>query len=190
MGKGDPMHIITGMLVAGFLGRKRKASILPMLRTGPVQTAHLLPGRVRFRVPSLVDAPTQAEELRSRLSALDGVENVEVSASSGSLLIEYREKLVRPELLFAATVRLLGLEKEMEHTPRPVVVKELRAMFDSLNRVVYDRTHGLLDFSSALLILMAAVGISKVVKQGSAAFPPGFSLVWWGAHQLLGHGSE
>ena len=184
------MHILTGMLIAGIFGRKRRVSILPMLRTGPVQTVHLLPGRVRFRVPSLIDGPSQAECLRSRLSSLDGVEHVEVAAASGSLLIRYREKLVRPELLFAATVRLLGLEKEMERPPRPIVARELRAAFDSLNRVVYDRTCGVLDFSSALLILMAAVGVSKIIRQGAASVPPGVVLLWWGAHQLLGQGEE
>ena len=184
------MHILTGMLIAGLLGRKRGMSILPMLRTGPVQTVHLLPGRVRFRVPSLIDGPSQAESLRARLGSLDGVEHVEVTPASGSLLIRYQENLVRPELLFAATVRLLGVEKEMERTPRPVVVQELRAVFDSLNRVVYDRTRGILDFSSALLILMAAVGVSKIMRDGAAAMPPGFALLWWGAHQLLGHGGE
>jgi len=93
-------------------------------------------------------------------------------------------------LLFAAIVRLLGLEKQMEHTPRPKAVKELRAVFDSLNRVVYDQTRGILDFSSGLLILMAAVGVNKILREGSAAMPSGFALLWWGAHQLLGHGGE
>jgi len=184
------MHILTGMLIAGIFGRKRGKSLLPMLRTGPVQTVHLLPGRVRFRVPSLVDAPSRAETLKVRLGTLDGVDDVDVSHASGSVLIQYQEKVVRPELLFAAIVRLLGLEKEMEHTPRPKAVKELRAVFDSLNRVVYDQTRGILDFSSGLLILMAAVGVNKILREGSAAMPSGFALLWWGAHQLLGHGGE
>ncbi len=184
------MHILTGMLLAGLLGRKRGASILPMLRTGPVQTAHSLPGRVRFLVPSLVDDPAQAANLRDRLGALEGVTRVDVTPHSGSVLIQYREKIIQPELLFAATVRLLGLEKEMERTPRPVVTRELRTVLDSLNRVVYDRTAGILDFSSALLILMAAVGVNKIVQQGAAAMPGGVTLVWWGVHQLLGRGEE
>ena len=143
-----------------------------------------------FRVPSLIDDPAQAESLRDRLATLEGVTRANVVPASGSVLIEYREKVVRPELLFAATVRLLGLEEELERTPRPIVVRELKVAFDSLNRVVYDRTSGILDFTSAVLILMAAVGISKVVRDGAAAMPPGFALFWWGAHQLLGHGSE
>jgi hypothetical protein len=161
-----------------------------MLRTGPVQTIHSLPGRVRFRIPSLIDAPSQAEGLQDRLRTLDGVARVDANPTSGSVLIEYRESVVRPELLFAATVRLLGLDKELESTPQPLVVRELRAVFDSLNRVVYDRTSGVLDFSSALLILMAAVGAGKMMGQGAAAMPSGFTLLWWGLHQLLGHGEE
>ncbi|MEA1952644.1 MAG: hypothetical protein U9N87_14785 [Planctomycetota bacterium] len=184
------MHILTGMLIAGIIRHKRKASLLPMLRKGPVQTAHLLPGRVRFRIPSLVDEASRAEDLCSRLETLDGVEAVQVTPSSGSVLVSYQEELVRPELLFAAIVRLLGLEKELERTPRPAVTRELRSVFDSLNRVVYDRTGGLLDFSSAVLILMAAFGVSRIIKEGSASIPPGFALLWWGAHQLFGQQGE
>jgi hypothetical protein len=183
------MHIITGMLLAGILGRKNGGSILPMLRTGPVRTAHAMPGRVRFEVPSLVDAPAQAEQLQSRMAALEGVERVVSSPTTGSETIEYREKLVRPELLFAAVVRLLGLEKEMEKPPQPVVVRELRSLLDSLNRVVYDRTGGLLDFTSALLIVLAGLGLSKVVQHGASAMPSGFTLIWWGVRQLLGGGN-
>ena len=78
-----------------------------------------------------------------------------------------------------------SLEEEMERPLRPIVVRELRTILNSLNRIVYDRTSGVLDFSSALLILMAAMGIKEIVRHGAAAMPPGFALLWWGAHQLL-----
>ncbi len=184
------MHIVTGMLIAGLLRQKGRGSLVPLLRTGPVRTTHWLRGRVRFYVPSLVGATDQAEVLQSRLSQLDGVEQVGVNATSGSVLIGYREKIVQPELLFAATVRLLGLDKELERPPRPTVVRELRSMVGSLNRIVYDRTGGLLDFTSAVLILLAAMGVNKLIRQGGAAMPAGFTLLWWGAHQILGAGAE
>ncbi len=184
------MHILTGILLAGLLGRKNRPSVLPMLRTGPVQTDHLLPGRVRFRVPSLIDAAEQAENLAERLRTLEGVRQAQANPATGSVLIEYRPSVVEPELLFAATVRLLGLEKELERTPCPTLVRELRAVLDSLNRVVYDRTSGMLDFSSAALLLLAALGVRKMTQEGAKALPAGFTLVWWGLHQLLGHGGN
>ena len=184
------MHILTGMLIAGLLRRGKRSSLLPMLRSGPVQTAHWMPGRVRFRVPSLPEQPSQADLVRDKLPTLDGVESVEVNAATGSVLVRYRVGQVEPELLFAALVRLLGLEKELDQTPRPRIVKELRSFADSLNRVVHDRTGGLLDFTSALMILLAAIGITKLLREGKAAVPAGFTLLWWGMHQLLGHGGE
>lgn len=184
------MHLVTGMLLATLFGRNRKRSLLPMLRTGPVQTVHLLPGRVRFHVPSLVDHSADGQTLQERLKQLEGVRAVDVNPVTGSVLIRYREELVRPELLFAATVRLLGLDKELEQTPLPLVTRELRAILDSLNRVVYDRTAGIVDFSSALLILLVALGIHKMVQHGAAAMPAGFTLIWWGAHKLLAGGEE
>jgi heavy-metal-associated domain-containing protein len=182
------MHIVTGMLIAGLLGKGKKASLLPMLRHGPVNTEHALPGRVRFSVPSLKDDDSKAEFLQEKLCTLDGVQSVNVAPVTGSVLIGYREGVVQPELLYAAVVRLMGLDKELEKTPRPKLVKELRSVLDSLNRVVYDRTGGILDFSSSLLIVLAAVGVKKMFAEGAKAMPAGFTLLWWGAHHLMSGG--
>jgi len=185
------MHIITGMLLAGLLKRGQKTpNLLPMLRTGPVQTAHCLPGRIRFRIPSLIDDSQQADLLREKLPTLRGVESLNVTVSTGSVLVCYREKELPGELLFAALVRLLGLEKELETTPQPTVVKELRSVMDSLNRVVYDRTAGLLDFQSSILILLAAVGVKKLMDGRANVLPAGATLLWWGLNRLLDQGTE
>jgi hypothetical protein len=87
------------MLLAALFGRKQKPSLLRMLRTGPVQTVHAIPGRVRFRVPSLVGDPSVAGNLRERLSSVEGVREVDVNPATGSVLIQYRGGIVRPELL-------------------------------------------------------------------------------------------
>lgn len=184
------MHILTGMLIAGLLGKRRAPSLLPMLRTGPVQTAHAVPGRIRFRVPSLVNDASRADFLQEKLSTLGGVQEIAVTHETGSVLIRYQEDQVRPELLFAATVRLLGLEGELEKTPRPAIIRELRSLLDSLNRVVYDRTGGLLDFTSAMSIVLAAVGIQKLAASGSKAMPAGFTLLWWALNRLLDRKEE
>jgi hypothetical protein len=143
---------------------------------------------VRFRVPSLSGVGADAALLREKLPALQGVTSVDVTPATGSVLIRYEADRVQPQLLFAATVRLLGLEEELKQTPRPVFVKELRSVVDSLNRIVYDRTGGLLDFHSTLMILLAGVGFKKLFSEGGSAIPPGVTLIWWGMHQLLGHG--
>jgi hypothetical protein len=184
------MHIITGLLIARLLGKRGASSLVPLLKSGPVRTAHSMPGRVRFVVPSLVGDEQRGTALREKVESLPGIRAVEVSPVTGSVLISYREEAVQAELLFAAVVRLLGLEAELERPPKPVVVEELRSIMDSLNRVVYDRTGGLLDFKSALLIVLAGVGARQLFAEGAKAMPAGFTLIWWGLHQLLGHGEE
>ena len=115
-----------------------------------------------------------------------GVDSVEVNRATGSVLITYREGEVTPELLFAAVVRLLGLDEEVKRPPLPAITREIRGVMDSLNRAVYARTGGLLDLWSAMLILLAAVGIRKLATEGSRAIPAGGALLWWAANSLLG----
>jgi copper chaperone CopZ len=182
------MHILTGFLLAGLLGKNkfRRRSLMPMLRTGPVQTAHFLPGRVRLRVPSLAENPAGAALVREKLPAIQGVRSVKLNPATGSVLIVYREDEVRPELLFTAVVRLMNLDAELQRMPLPVVTRELREALGRANRMVYDRTGGLIDLWSAGLILLAAIGIQRVLAQGMRAFPAGLTLIWWGLATLLG----
>jgi copper chaperone CopZ len=182
------MHIITGLLLAGLAGRKKKGarSLVSAFRTGPVRTVHCLAGRVRFRVPSLADDANGAKGLVERLPKVQGVESVEVNRATGSVLIRYREEEVTAELLFAAVVRLLGLDEELKRRPLPAITREIRGVMDSLNRAVYERTGGLLDFWSGMLILMAAIGIKKLAAEGARATPAGLTLVWWASNSLLG----
>ncbi len=113
------MHILTGFLLAGLLGKNkfRRRTLMPMLRTGPVQTAHFVPGRVRLRVPSLAENGAGAAMVREKLPTIQGVQSVKLNPATGSVLIVYREDEVRPELLFAAVVRLMNLDAELKRMP-------------------------------------------------------------------------
>jgi hypothetical protein len=182
------MHIITGFILAGLLSKKGRGrrTLMPMFRTGAVQTAHWMPGRVRLRVPSLAEDSAGAALVRRKLPTIQGVESVQLNPATGSIVIKYREEEVRPELLFAAVVRLMKLDAEFEKTPQPIVTRELRAIFASVNRMVYDRSGGLIDLWSAGLIVLAAIGVQRLLAQGTRAFPAGLTLVWWGMASLLG----
>ncbi len=181
------MHIITGLLFAGLMGKKKGglSPLMPRWSAGPLRTVHALPGRVRFVASPLEGNEKARSVLMEKLPRIEGVESVEVNPVSGSVLIRFQDDLVKPELLFAALVRLLGLEAELDKPPESVLSRELRVVGDSLNRAVHAKTGGLLDLWSAVLILLAAVGTRKLIQQGMGAFPAGFTLVWWAANDLL-----
>jgi hypothetical protein len=185
------MHIITGLVVSTLLGmrKKRKEGTdepeSPLLKAPSIiSVVHALPGRTRFRVPSLVGRDQTAAQLREALGRIEPVTRVEVNATSGSVLLEYGEG-VEPDMLAAALIRLLGLEQEFQKDVRPVAVNELRDFGRSCNRAVYEKTGGLLDARTLLFIALAVFGTRKIVKQGFAALPAGFTLLWWAGNGLL-----
>ena len=132
-----------------------------------------MPGRVRLRVPSLAENAAGAALVREKLPTIHGVQSVKLNPATGSVLILYREDEVRPELLFAAVVRLMNLDAELQRMPQPVVTRELREILGSANRMVYDRTGGLVDLWSAALMLLAAIGIQRFWRKGCGRFRRG-----------------
>ena len=61
--------------------------------------------------------PPGAAMVREKLPTIQGVQSVKLNPATGSVLIVYREDQVRPELLFAAVVRLMNLDAELKRTP-------------------------------------------------------------------------
>jgi hypothetical protein len=122
--------------------------------------------------------------IRTKLEGVEGINSVEVNSTTGSVLIGYDESEVRPELLFAAIVRLLGLEDEVENPPAPLVARELNKVAQSLNRAVYEKTGGVFNLWTGLLIGLAAFGIREALRDRTRAWPAGFTMVWWAVNSM------
>ena len=186
------MHIMTALVMAAMFGKSdQRDSLAPLkaLVTGPIQVAHALPGRIRFLIPSLRGTGAGDPPAVARLQAIHGIETVDFTAISGSLVVTYRPDQVDAQLLPGALARLLGLEEEFERTPSSVVTQELQLVAQSLNRAVLDKSHGLVDLWSATALVLIAVGGRKVMADGWRALPAGFTLIWWGLHSLRASGN-
>ena len=181
------MHLVTGFIIATLFGKKKNKFESPLLSLKyPIQTKHLLPGRVRFQTDFLKNNVKNDQFLNDQLSKIKGVSSVQTSVVTGSVLINYSEPDIQPELLFTVLIRLLGLEKEMERIPKPAINREIKLLGKSLNRAVYERTGGIIDLWTAIPIIMGAIGIRKIWSQKALAFPTGVTLLWW-AYQSLVH---
>ena len=185
------MHLVTGLILTALLGRKKNPRKSPLLNLHDVlETRHLLPGRVRFGIPVLKGNPEGAKLIMEQIPKIEGVESVAVNSITGSVLIYYREEIIEPELLFAALVRLLDLERAIERAVQPALAREIRSMGQSLNRYVYESTGGIIDLWTILPIILAGVGIHKVITQPQMRFPTGITMIWWAYHSLLHRKSE
>ncbi|MBD3177739.1 MAG: hypothetical protein GF320_21405 [Armatimonadia bacterium] len=181
------MHLITGLIVASLLKRRGEDKRPAVLRlTHPVRTRHLLPGRVRFEVPSLAGDDAGSRRLAQSLSGIDGVECAQASPITGSVLVEHDDDQVSAELLWAAVVRLLGLDDEVGRPPECRLRQEIRAMGRSLNAVVYDQTGGVVDLWTAVPIAIGLYGAYQIARAGQVQTPPGFTMMWWTYLALLG----
>jgi copper chaperone CopZ len=182
------------MLLASLIGRKnsKKASSnvkgldSPLLKAPTVlSVTHALPGRTRFRAPILRNQVTASAKLQEALENIEGVHTAQVSPVSSSVLIQHDPEQVAPDLLAAALIRLLGLENELTRDVDATITRELRDFSQAANRAMYEKTSGLLDFKSALMLGLAALGTRKLLQQGTLALPAGFTLLWWAGNGLL-----
>lgn len=157
----------------------------PLLRmTRPVRTVHLMPGRVRFRVEAMRGRAEAAERLEAQIGRIEGVARVQANPVTGSVLVQYDDSVLEPELLLAALIKVLGLEEEMERTPVPRVAEEMREILQAVNRAVFDQTRGLLDLWTTASLLAAVAGLNRLTR-GSVPWPHLFGLLWW-MHQQPG----
>lgn len=188
------MHIITGLLITALLGNRAKKQTQqaqsPLLALKwPIVTKHLLPGRVRFHIPLLVGDDAGVTRIEDQLSGVEGVDSVEANQISGSVVICYQPEKIAPELLFAALIRLLGLEKELEQTPPPLIAKEIRNIGEALNRAVYTSTDGLVDLWTTIPLVLLVLGARRIIREQTLTFPTGFTLVWWAYMALFRRGN-
>ncbi len=180
------MHLITGFILAALAGRgKGDKTTFPGTTRGPLRVIHALPGRMRFRAPSLKGNEAAKELVESKIGALEAVASISVNILSGSVLVKFNEKDLEPGLLFAVLIRVLGLEKEFEKPPKPILATEMKDVADSLNRFVYDHTGGIVDLWTLLFILIAGQGVRELYAGGKRVLPPGLTLLWWAYHGLL-----
>ena len=187
------MHIITGLIMASLLkrGQEDGTSASPLLRmVSPVRTLHLLPGRARFAVKRLQGDEPMAGKLTDALTRVEAIEEVRVSPVTGSVLVQYDADRISADLLVAAIIKVLQLEGELDRPPSSVVGRELREISHAMNRAVYDRTGGILDLRTALFLSLAALGTTRLWRQGSLSLPAGFTLLWWAGNGLLGRRGE
>ena len=184
------MHIITGLLLAKLLkagkGKTQAPNTSPLLNMpGVITLAHSLPGRCRFRIPLLVGQSEASNKLIERLQGVDGVADVKIDCVTGSVLLSYDAATLNAEVLAAALVRLLGLERAFSGKVEASLGRELREWAKSLNVAVYQKTGGVLDLRTALMLGLIGIGIKKAITQRSLALPASFTLLWWAGTGLL-----
>ena len=172
------MHMVIGFILAALL-KKKGGQTLPVI-PGKFEISHAMPGRIRFRVPSLdTRPPSQIETVRNEMPKITEIHSVELNTHSGSILVEYEFGAIEPYIVCGLLIKVLGLEAELESRPESVVQKEIKFIGNAVNQAVYNSTSGTLDLTSAFILLTISLGLYKILLQNDRTLPGGINLLWW-----------
>lgn len=181
------MHLVTGVIIAALAGKAKQNKVLqglPMFKTGPIRIAHALPGRIRFIIPTLRENHETMKPGMELLEKSKGIDSVNYNPISGSLTVRFNQELVPPSLLFSIIARLFELEHELDKPVTSEIVRQTKELGGSLNKMVYDETHGMVDLRTIAIGALILLGSRKLLLEKSATLPTGLTLLWW-AFNLL-----
>jgi hypothetical protein len=91
------------------------------------------PGRVRFKVLELSRSVTLAATLRERITALPGVETVEINQTTSSVLVKYDRHL------FVNNESVAALQRALARQLLPQELERLRSLLQSEESVAASR---------------------------------------------------
>ncbi len=164
--------------------------------------AHHTPGRMRVRVPEAKGNPQLLRQMEDRLARVTGVERVESSALTGSVLILYDPKLygelgrmldgsgdsAMPFELTApkpsaARSRARSRRRKPSSRRRSHVAETVSDAFTELDDAIRDATDNQLDLKVLLPVVAAAFGLMVVPR--AASTPLWLTLMIFSFHSFL-----
>jgi hypothetical protein len=159
-----------------------------------ISVAHSAPGRVRLRLFWLHDSPGEGPAIADRLSALEGIEGVEVRPYTGSILCRFdptrldERRIVREACdatgvgpgetrgCSAAELRQLARVAQAEGS---AISHATAALFKGMDADVLCATEGRLNLATTAALGLATAGVVNVIATKRLALPSWFDLAWW-----------
>jgi Heavy metal associated domain 2 len=162
------------------------------MESGGIRVVHAIPGRVRVKIAGLKENADLVREVQGRLSAVQGIQRVEVNPITGSVLILYdRTAFESLESLLALAAHLSpllpdldfsGLEdwlaSENTNGNAPPVAERLGSFFGGLNVKVSETTGGV-DLKFLLPLTLFLLGVRAITVAGKGVFPTWYDLLWF-----------
>jgi Heavy metal associated domain 2 len=159
---------------------------------GDMKVVHAIPGRVRVKIARLKENPVLAREVQARLSAVQGIQHVEVNPVTGSVLVLY------DRTAFESLDSMLSLApwfsplfpdiefRELEDWPASVngnsnatpFTERLTTFFEGFNAKVGETTGGV-DLKLLLPLTLFLLGMRGVLAVGKGVFPTWYDLLWF-----------
>ncbi|MFA8450632.1 MAG: HMA2 domain-containing protein [Bacteroidales bacterium] len=143
-----------------------------------IEIKHSIPGRIRFKIPLLKCNDKYGEILQAQLPKIKSIEKFSWSSISGSLIINYNNSELSSDIILGIIIKLLRLESIIEKEPNSNLGMKLVSFEKNLNRSVYEKSHGAVDFRSLIHISFIVLGVASMFKKNKTT-PGPYSLLYW-----------
>jgi hypothetical protein len=166
-----------------------------------MQIVHCLPGRMRVRLPRLKGNASLAGDVERTLTALEGIQHVATSTTTGSVLILYAPHALtsldsRATSALRALAGLLGLAVEQVDTnalwswfqtgangtdaePPTACGDRLTACFTQLNAGMTQKTGGWGELRTLVPLMLACLGLRSLLFTDNLPFPTWYDYLWF-----------
>jgi len=157
-----------------------------------LQVIHVLPGRLRLKVPALKADPIRARAVQERIAPQAGIRKVEVNPATGSVLVFYDESAGLAPLgslqeLFPS-LSLTELQDRLTAcarapTPRADAAEDMAELFRRANAQVARITNGL---DLRVLVPLALIALALLqLRSGKTAWPSWYDFLWFAFSSFL-----
>ena len=152
-----------------------------------LELVHHHPGRLRVRALVFETDPACVARVRERLDALPGVEKVEHTARTGSLLVAYQPGMIEPDRLIAAIAEAaaLDLPREVPRSPRKPALVAV-GVTREIDSIVAELTGGRADLRTLVPAGLAALSAFAWMRQKGERLPRWDNLLYWSYAMFTG----
>ena len=176
------MKLSTLVLLSSFLisskgDKKEHKEELPNFKN-ILEVKHSIPGRIRLQCKELRQNINGKETLINTFSQIKGISEISVNPSIGTILIKYDPNVMEPMLIIGIILKVLGLDEEVKNTNKSLVTRESAEILDSVSHAIYEKTNGILDLKSSVMIFILSYAIYDI-KTRPGLRPSGLTCLWW-----------
>jgi copper chaperone CopZ len=137
---------------------------------------HRVPGRLRIRVPSKKGDTVYFGAVKEALTSLEGVEDVVVSPSTGSILVHGRA--LAEDAIERARSQGFFVLKEKPTAEATTFHDAVAGQFRTLNERVRDLTGSSFDLPALAFVCLVGAGIYQIFR-GNFTAPAWYTAFWY-----------
>jgi len=141
-----------------------------------IEIKHFIPGRIRYKIPHLIGNEKELKNLKKLLKSFDNIQKIEGSTITGSVLITYEK--IEPSLITGILIHILNLKEAIDKPVTGRIHREFSSIISSLNRAIYEQSHGLLDINTITSLTLGTLGVTSLIRNPVKA-PGAWTLLWW-----------